>query len=130
MSVSATNYDSHTSHGLYAGSVGTTNLVANSGTLSAITITKGVVTSISQLAGINWKKNIIKATTGVDSYAVTGLTSTDVIVACLGLHFSEGGLFSAGTVTTSNSGRTGSISLTAAITSGGVAILDWLDISV
>lgn len=130
MAVSATNYDSHSSVGMFVPSVGAIDVVANSGNLSTITIGKATMTSITTLRYINLKTTAIEVATGNGNYAISGILSTDKIIDAFGCYWSNATTTSDGivnpTVTISN--RTGSVGITGSVSTG-VVFVTWADIS-
>lgn len=113
-SVVSSRYDSHTSAGLYALSVGTGFLQAND----------------VQLYAMNLKMIALKATTGTNSYAITGITSTDTIAFATGIRPSTATYKSntAFNPTVSAAGKTGSVAISGNVLSGGIVFVGWLDV--
>ena len=87
--------------------------------------------STSFLKDINLKGIAILASKGSSSYAITGITSNDVIVNAYGIRWSTAA-YKSNTVmnpTVSASGKTGSVSITGNVLSGGIVFVNWFDVS-
>lgn len=87
--------------------------------------------STSFLKDINLKGIAIKTTTGTNSYAVTGMLSTDVIVNAYGMRFSTATYKSntAFNPTVTNASKTGSVAVSGNVLSGGIMFVNWFDVS-
>jgi hypothetical protein len=88
-----------------------------------------VTSSTSFLKDINLKTVAIDCATGAGNYAITGLAADDVIAFAFGMHFSGSTVTSTGAdLATATVAGAGSVTL-ATVTSGGIAVVGYLDVS-
>ena len=95
---------------------------------TTIVLSNPTVASLSIIEAVNIKQAYVVLATGDDSYTITGIAATDVILDCIYQRTSTAGVvITVGAATTNVTSAT-NVSISAVV-SAGVGLIRWLDIS-